>query len=162
MASVNNEFSPNVGAGVYLHSDKTYIGISVPAFLQTNKYADNDRAIYLDKMHFYLIGGHVFDLSDNVQFKPAFLLKATQGAPLQLDLSGNFMFSEKFVVGGAWRWGAAVSAMAGFQVTRGMFIGYGYDRETTNLTHYNSGSHELFLRFEIFKKGVGFVSPRFF
>lgn len=39
------------------------------------------------------------------------------------------MFSEKFVVGGAWRWGAAVSAMAGFQVTRGMFIGYGYDRK---------------------------------
>ncbi|MFC0779217.1 type IX secretion system membrane protein PorP/SprF [Flavobacterium sp. HJSW_4] len=162
LTSVNNDFSPNIGAGVYLYSHNTYFGLSVPAFLQTSKYADNDRAVYLDKMHLYLIGGHVFDLSPSVQFKPAFLLKATQGAPLQLDLSGNFMFNEKFVVGGSWRWGAAVSAMAGFQVTKGMFIGYGYDHETTNLTHYNSGSHELFLRFELVKKAGGMITPRFF
>jgi type IX secretion system PorP/SprF family membrane protein len=160
--NINNEFSPNVGAGVYFHSDKTYIGLSVPQFLQTTRYKDNDRAVYLDKMHLYLIGGYVFDLSDNVKFKPAFLLKAVQGAPLQLDLSGNFMFNDKFVVGAAWRWGAAVSAMAGFQITQGMYIGYGYDRETTNLTHYNSGSHEIFLRFELVNKNRGFISPRFF
>ncbi len=44
-----------------------------------------------------------------------------------------------------------MSAMVGFQVTDGMYIGYGYDLETTNLENYNSGSHEVFLRYEIFK-----------
>jgi hypothetical protein len=29
--------------------------------------------------------------------------------------------------------------------------GYGYDLETTNLNN-NSGSHEIFLRYELFKK----------
>lgn len=162
LQSISNELRPNVGAGLYLHSDKTYLGLSVPNFLETKVYSDNDRAIYMERMHAYLIGGHVFDLSSSVKFKPAFLLKATQGAPLQLDLSGNFMFNEKFVLGAAWRWSAAVSAMAGFQATPGLYIGYGYDLETTKLANYNSGSHEIFLRFELNKRTDRIISPRFF
>ncbi|AOW11269.1 PorP/SprF family type IX secretion system membrane protein [Flavobacterium gilvum] len=162
LQSVTNDFNPNIGAGVYFYSDNTYIGLSIPNFFQDKKYSDSDRAVYMEKMHFYLIGGHVFDLSPSIKFKPAFLLKAVEGAPLQLDLSGNFMFNEKFVLGVAWRWNAAVSAMAGFQVTPGMYIGYGYDMETTKLANYNSGSHEIFLRFEFLNKDGGIVSPRFF
>jgi type IX secretion system PorP/SprF family membrane protein len=163
LQSIDNDLRPNVGAGLYLHSDKTYIGLSVPNFLQTTIYTDlNDRAIYMERMHAYLIGGHVFDLSSSVKFKPSFLLKGVQGAPLQLDLSGNFMFNDKFVLGAAWRWSAAVSAMAGFQATPGLYIGYGYDLETTKLANYNSGSHEIFLRFELFKRTDRIISPRFF
>ena len=162
LQNVSNDFTPNIGAGVFLHSDNTYLGLSVPNFLKTTKYSNNDRAVYLDEMHFYLIGGHVFDLSSEIKFKPSFLLKATQGAPLQLDLSGNFLFNEKFTLGVAWRWNAAVSAMAGFQISPGLFVGYGYDLETTNLENYNSGSHEIFLRYEIFKNNEKVITPRFF
>jgi hypothetical protein len=52
--------------------------------------------------------------------------------------------------------------MAGFQVSDGVYIGYGYDLETTRLRRYNSGSHEVFLRFELFKRENKIVSPRFF
>ena len=104
----------------------------------------------------------MFDLSPSIQFKPAFLMKEVSGAPLQLDVSGNFLFNEKFVLGLAWRWSAAVSAMAGFQITDGMYIGYGYDLETTKLANYNSGSHEVFLRFELPTKQNRIITPRFF
>ena len=113
-------------------------------------------------MNFYAIGGYVFDISQNVKFKPAFLTKLVTGSPLQVDASANFLFMDKFMLGAAYRWDAAVSAMAGFQVTDGLFIGYGYDRETTNLRRFNSGSHEVFLRFELFNKVSKLVSPRFF
>jgi hypothetical protein len=66
------------------------------------------------------------------------------------------------MLGGAYRWSAAFSAMAGFQITDGLFIGYSYDMETTELKNYNSGSHEVFLRFELFSKVSKMVSPRFF
>ncbi|MNU05425.1 hypothetical protein D3C72_2502250 [compost metagenome] len=72
------------------------------------------------------------------------------------------MFYEKFTVGLAYRWSASVSAMAGFQVSDGLYIGYGYDHETTNLRKYNSGSHEIFLRFEFFNNYSKMISPRFF
>lgn len=161
--NLDNYFSPNIGAGIYLHSDQTYFGLSIPGFLNSKKYADSPEvAVNVEQMNLYFIAGHVFDLSYNVQFKPALMTKLTQGAPLQLDVSGNFLFNEKFVLGAAWRWDAAVSAMAGFQISDGLFIGYAYDYETTQLRRFNSGSHEVFLRFELFTKQNKIVSPRFF
>ena len=162
LQNLKNDFSPNVGAGVYFHSDKLYLGASVPNFFETKRYIDNSVAIFKERTNLYLIGGYVFDLTSNLKFKPAFLSKIVEGAPLQLDVSGNFLINEKFVLGAAWRWSAAVSLMAGFQVTDGLYIGYGYDLETTKLRKYNSGSHEVFLRFELFKKAERIVSPRFF
>jgi type IX secretion system PorP/SprF family membrane protein len=162
LQSLSNNFSPNVGAGAYFHSDKSYLGLSVPNFFQTKRYNDNDYAVYKERMNAYLIGGYVFDLSPNLKFKPAFLGKMVQGAPLQLDVSGNFLINDKFVLGAAWRWSAAASLMAGFQVSDGLYIGYGYDLDTTKLAHYNSGSHEIFLRYELFKRQDRIVSPRFF
>ena len=162
LQNFNNEFSPNFGAGVYLHSDKLYLGLSVPNFLQDAKYNDNEVAVFQERMNFYFIGGYVFDVSQSIKFKPAVLTKMVTGSPLQVDASANFLFFDKFMLGGAYRWDAAVSALAGFQVTDGLFIGYSYDMETTQLRRYNSGSHEVFLRFELFNKVSKMVSPRFF
>jgi len=160
--NLRNVFTPNIGAGIYYHSDKAYVGLSVPNFIQTNRYDDNEVAIFKEKINYYLIGGYVFDLSNDIKFKPAFLTKLVEGSPLQVDVSANFMFVEKVTLGIAYRWSAAMSAMVGFQVSDGMYIGYGYDLETTNLENYNSGSHEVFLRYEIFKNNEKITTPRFF
>lgn len=162
--NLNNKFSPNVGAGVYWHSDKAYIGLSIPNFIETNRYNDNDIAIFKDKINYYLIAGYVFDLDkyQYIKFKPALLTKMVEGAPLQVDVSANFMFADKFVVGVAYRWSAALSAMVGFQISDGLYLGYGYDHETTSLRHYNSGSHEIFLRYEFLKNYGKITTPRFF
>lgn len=162
LQNYDSKLSPNFGAGIYLHSDKLYFGVSVPNFLQDNKYNDNSVTVFKEKMTFYTIGGYVFDISPDVKFKPAFLTKVVAGAPLQVDLSGNFLLFDKFMLGAAYRWDAAISGMAGFQITDGLFIGYGYDKETTNLRNYNSGSHEIFVRFELFNRVKKLVSPRFF
>ena len=158
----NNKFTPNIGAGIYLHSDKAYVGFSVPNFIETDRYNDNEVAIFKEKINYYLIGGYVFDITSDIQFKPAGLLKIVQGAPLQADISGNFMFMEKLTVGIAYRWSAAMSGMVGFQISEGLHIGYGYDLETTHLDKYNSGSHEIFLRYELFKNNTRMTTPRFF
>lgn len=160
--NIENEFSPNIGAGLYFYSDKLYLGLSVPHILDTDVYDDNASSVNLEAMHYYLIGGYVFDLSPSLQFKPAFMCKTIEGAPLQVDVSANFLFNEKFTLGAAYRWDASVSALAGFQITSGLLIGYGYDLETTKLANYNSGSHEIFLRFELSKNRERIDTPRFF
>lgn len=165
--NIDNKFSPNVGAGIYYHSDKSYIGLSVPNFLETKHFDKGQNgfgsnSIASEKMHYYLIAGHVFDLSSSLKMKPAFLTKMVKGAPLQVDLSANFIYNERFTLGAAYRWDAAASLMAGFQINNSLFLGYGYDMEVTKLANYNSGSHEVFLRYELFKKAEKVVSPRFF
>ncbi|MCS4238658.1 type IX secretion system membrane protein PorP/SprF [Myroides odoratus] len=160
--NISNKFNPNIGAGLYLYSDRAYLGISVPNFLTQDRYDDNEVNTMRQKAHFYLMGGYVFELGRDVQFKPAVLAKAISGSPLQVDATANFLFYEKFTLGAAYRWDASVSALAGFQVTKDLFVGYAYDFETTQLRHYNSGSHEVFLRFELFKRGSRINAPRFF
>jgi hypothetical protein len=61
-----------------------------------------------------LIAGYILDINNAIKFKPA--LKMVKGAPLQVDLSGNFMFNEKFVLELLIVECAAVTAMAGFQI----------------------------------------------
>jgi type IX secretion system PorP/SprF family membrane protein len=160
--NIDNRFTPNIGAGIYYHSDKTYIGLSIPHFLETSHYKDNTSSVASEKMHFFFIAGRVFDLSENLKFKPALLTKMVNGAPLQVDISGNFLINDKFNLGVAYRWDAAVSAMLGFQINESIFIGYAYDLETTKLANYNSGSHEVFLRYELFRNYEKIISPRFF
>lgn len=162
LTDISGEFTPNIGAGVYWHNEKTYFGFSVPNFLETTRYNDNILSTMQQKMHYYFMGGHVIDINPTLKFKPAFLLKAVKGAPLQADITGNFLIHDKFTLGAAYRWDAAWSALVGFQITDGMFIGYSYDSDIKALRNYNNGSHEVFLRFELFNKYRRVNSPRFF
>jgi type IX secretion system PorP/SprF family membrane protein len=156
-----NLTSPLIGAGAYLHSRKYYIGFSVPNFLQTDHYDDFQESLATERMHFYLIGGYVFDLSPTLQFKPAFLTKAVSGAPLIVDVSANFWINEKVTLGLAYRWDDALSFLAGFQISRHFYFGYAYDWNQTGLSNYTGGSHEFFLRYELNRVGK-ILSPRFF
>lgn len=160
-----NTFLPNIGAGVYYYGENYYVGFSIPHLLDTKTFSKTDERKITDineKQHYNLMGGYVFDLSSDIKFKPAALMKMVSGSPLQVDLSGNFMYDERFVVGLAYRWSAAVSAMAGFQIDRNWFIGYAFDWETTKINKYNYGSHEIFLRYEFYRDIQKIISPRFF
>jgi type IX secretion system PorP/SprF family membrane protein len=160
--NIDNRVSPNVGVGAYWYSNKTYLGLSIPYLLET-KHFDNDvQSVASERMHIHAMAGYVFDLSENTKFKPSVLTKIVKGSPLQVDLSANFLFYDKLTLGAAYRWSAAVSVMAGFQISDSWLIGYAYDRDTTRLGNFNSGSHEIFLRYELFKNYDRVVSPRFF
>ena len=129
--------------------------------LKTEHFDDNQVSIAQERMSYYLIAGYVFNLSANTKFKPAALLKAISGAPIIADLSANFLFNDKLTLGVAYRWDDSISGLLGFQVTDGLYLGYSYDATTTELNNYNSGSHEIMLRFELQKVGR-ILSPRFF
>ncbi|EAQ99864.1 hypothetical protein FB2170_16121 [Maribacter sp. HTCC2170] len=161
---IDNKFSPNFGAGVYYHTNKFYAGLSVPRFLQTSHFDESSISTAKEQMNFYLITGYVFDLNTNLKFKPTVLSKVVQGAPLQLDLSANFMMNDKFILGAAYRWDAALSGMVGFQVNESLLIGMAYDREITELgsAAFNDGSFEIIFRYDFIKTKGYLKSPRFF
>ncbi|MGW9685646.1 PorP/SprF family type IX secretion system membrane protein [Flagellimonas sp. 2504JD1-5] len=166
--NIDNQFNPNFGLGLYFHNDRFYAGLSAPNVLETEYFdnGDSDSVNFLaaERINFYFITGYVFDLNADWKFKPALLTKAVGGAPLQVDLSATFLFAEKFSFGAAYRLDAAVSALAGFQITDQVMLGLAYDRETTELggTQFNDGSFEVFLRWELLKAFQKTVSPRFF
>lgn len=163
-SDIENKFSPNFGAGVYYRkADKWYLGLSVPNILETKHFDESSLSTATERMNFYLIGGYVFDINADLKLKPAALIKAVQGAPLQADISANALLKEKFTFGLAYRWDAAVSAMLGYQLSESFMLGFAYDRETTDLgqTKFEQGSFEVFLRFEP-RDVTKILSPRFF
>jgi len=160
--NVDNRLTPIIGLGAYAYSNKWYMGLSVPSVLETTHYDDSTISNATEKPTLYAIGGYVFDLSDNIKFKPAVLGKFTSNASAAIDISANFLFHEKFTMGVAYRYDAAVSALAGFQISEQILIGYAYDYSVSGLGNYSSGSHEIFLRFEVFKSPSRAISPRFF
>lgn len=160
-----SEFNPNFGVGFYYHTDKFYLGLSAPDLINNEAFDNNGQNLLsVERVNYFLITGYVFDLNNNFKFKPALLTKAVSGAPLQVDISANFLFNDRFSFGAAYRWDAAVSALAGFQLTDQLMLGIAYDREITELgaTQFNDGSFEVFLRFELLRRFQRTVSPRFF
>ncbi len=161
---IQNRFSPNLGAGVYYHTQRFYAGFSVPRILETTHFDESSLSTASERMNFYLITGYVMDMDAFWKFKPALLTKVVQGAPLQLDISANFMYNDKFIIGAAYRWDAAFSGMAGFQISPSFLIGLAYDREITELGNaaFNDGSFEVILRYDFIRVQGNLKSPRFF
>jgi len=122
-------------------------------------------------VHFFMTGGYVFTFNgnDNLKVKPAFMAKGVEGAPLSLDVTANILINNKFELGAGYRMGDSVSGLASFYITPALRLGYSYDYTLTNLDAFNSGSHEVFLLYDLggnkdsSKNGKGYeVSPRFF
>ncbi len=169
--NIDNKLQPQIGAGVYYNTEKFYVGLSVPNFLTTKHFDESSiedlqniqaETTAKERMHYFLIAGYVFDLSDNLKFKPATLFKMVSGSPLQADVSANFLLYDRVTLGAAYRWSAAMSGMVGFQATDNIFIGFGYDYQTTDIETYSDGSYEVMLRFELFNKPERVLTPRFF
>lgn len=151
---IDNKFSPNVGAGLFYYTNTFYPGISVPRILETKHFKASSISTASERSTYYIMAGHVTNVNPSLQFKPAILTKVVMGAPLQIDVSANFMMNDKFLFGVGYRWDAAWNAIFGFNLSDGILLGLAYDREVTALgnTEFNAGSFEVLLRFELLKK----------
>ncbi|MGB3150456.1 MAG: type IX secretion system membrane protein PorP/SprF, partial [Maribacter sp.] len=154
---LNNEmisnFYPTVGAGLFMYGDDWYLGASVPNFLTEGIYNDEVATVVEDRLQFNFIGGYVFGLSDNLKFKPAFLVNSISGNPVNINVSANFLISDVFTAGVSYRVNNAFSGLAGFQVAPSTFIGYSYDYNTNLLGDFNNGSHEIIVKFYLGRGG---------
>jgi len=160
--NINGKLLPTVGTGVFYFTDNAYLGLSVPNLFPSEHYDRDIERKSDERMHFNFIGGYVFDLNTDLKFKPSFFVKEVNGAPLSVDASANFLLHETLNLGVNYRWNDTVSAILGFQLSPQFNIGYAYDYTTGDLTNYNSGSHEIFLRYQWISRVTKIKSPRFF
>jgi type IX secretion system PorP/SprF family membrane protein len=160
-----NILKPNIGIGAYYFNDNYYVGLSAPNLL-SSKHIEERSGISnygSENVHVFFTGGYVFDLSDSFKLKPAFMSKFVQGAPIAVDISTNVLYNDKFELGAAYRVGDAISTLVNIKVTPSVRVGYAYDYTISNLGQFNSGTHEIFVLFNLDLLGKGYdKSPRFF
>jgi type IX secretion system PorP/SprF family membrane protein len=160
-----NILKPNIGIGAYYFNDNYYVGLSAPNLL-SSKHIEERSGISnygSENVHVFFTGGYVFTLSDSFKLKPAFISKFVQGAPIAVDISANILYNDKFELGAAYRVGDAISTLVNIKVTPSVRVGYAYDYTISNLGQFNSGTHEIFVLFNLDLLGKGYdKSPRFF
>lgn len=159
-----NRVFPNFGTGIYFYTNDYYVGFSTPNLLNSKHLntIDGVQRLGQEAIHMYLTGGYVFDLDKNFKIKPSFLARTVEGVPPMFDFSTNILFRDRFELGVSYRYDDSFSGLAKFGVTPNLHIGYAYDYTTTNLGNFNSGSHEIFILFNLnLNKGYD-KSPRFF
>ncbi|MFN8352360.1 MAG: type IX secretion system membrane protein PorP/SprF [Flavobacteriales bacterium] len=168
--NIQQKLDPQFGFGVMWYSDRHYLGVSTPKMLRTDFFESvslTDTAVTDlwqagQRAHWFISGGYVFDMGMYTKFKPTFLVKAVDGAPLSFDLSANFLFYEKFWLGAMYRHTDAVGLLAQYGITRDLSVGYAYDYPISTLNNYTGGSHEIMVGFEFGNKLKGIRSPRYF
>jgi type IX secretion system PorP/SprF family membrane protein len=152
----------NIGAGMFYYTQKYYIAFSVPNMIKSTHLDYDGRKYGNETSHYFLTGGYVFDLSENVKFKPFGMVKTAFGAPVSFDVSTNFLFNQKFEVGATYRKEDSFGAMVNYSITPSLRIGYAYDHIISDLKVSTSSSHEIILLFDLnFPKKVS-QSPRYF
>ncbi len=163
MGEIDQKFMPNVGVGAFLSSKKFYIGLSVPKIIKNDfKNNVNNYSSFAELRHFFLTGAYVFDLSQDIKFKPTFLTKAAIGTPVQVDLSANFLIKEKFWLGATYRTGDAAGFIAQWIFDKKLRIGYAIDFTTTKFKNYHDGVHEVMISYELNFLKTRIPSPRYF
>lgn len=183
-----NKILPNVGGGVYLSNDRSYIGISCPQIIQnplTNyNFPKTDSSVAQasrTKRHFFLMMGFVLG-KGNFKVKPSTMVRYTQGSPLGFDGNINFWIKDKisFGVSGRISQFQNFSQVEGFDAAVGMLelqltpqfrLGYAYDFTSNRLNDPSKKgvsrlmgipTHEAMIRYEFGYAKNKILTPRYF
>jgi type IX secretion system PorP/SprF family membrane protein len=152
----------NLGSGLFYYTNKYYLALSVPNMMKSKHLDFNGREFGSEVSHYFVTGGYVFDVSENIKFKPFFMMKSAFNAPTSLDLSTNFLFNQKFEAGITYRLEDSFGAMINYAISPNVKLGYAYDHIVSDLNVTTPSSHEIVLLFDLnFPRKVS-SSPRFF
>jgi len=163
IGKIEERWRPNVGAGAMWLWERGYLGLSAPRLINHN-YTNSPYKV-MERISYYFTGGYVFNIGYTTKFKPAFMVKATNGAPLSIDASANFLFYEKLWLGTAYRFNdtaGALGFMADFQIFRDWRIGYTFELPTSEIRPYTNNTHEFIIMFEVFNPRRRVTSPRYY
>ena len=99
----NESFSnPHIGAGLLLRHKRYYVGLSIPNFLNGDRYVKKGNIVQQasDNAHVYLNGAYMFPVHKNIVVTPAVLVRYVEGAPNSYDVSATGEYAERMSLGG--------------------------------------------------------------
>ncbi|MEL6560160.1 MAG: type IX secretion system membrane protein PorP/SprF [Bacteroidota bacterium] len=169
----NLGFKWNFGAGLMLHSDRYYVGVSVPQLLNKKYFENLPDDVESSRLvrHLFVSAGYVLNTDSDVVLKPNVLFKAVQNAPIEFDINLNALLSKVLWLGVSLRSELSqatekkagplesISGLIALQINPQMQLGYAYDFTTTAI---NTNSHEIMLNYIFNLPTNKILTPRYF
>jgi type IX secretion system PorP/SprF family membrane protein len=164
---------PVVGLGLYFAAPKYAITLSAPNLIQQDIESNQTLSKY-----FQSFAGveYLFKLNDKWALKPAVFGHYQAKSPFNVDMNAYVIYNDFLWLGAGYR--TSNTFMAGMQIefndkwlpnlSMPFRIGYAYDFSNKNYSNVTSGTHEIFIGFDLGKKGsspndfIQSTSPRYF
>jgi len=167
-ANSENVITPNFGFGILYHTDKFYVGLSIPRLIDDNVTMGSYGSVIKNisfkpkNFHYYLTVGRAFEINEAFTLKPQLMLKAVINSPLQFDINLNALIKKRLWLGVSYRSLADISGIVGVYVVPQFMISYSYDYSLSKINTVSSGSHEIALSYLFAYKGKKIANPRYF
>lgn len=142
---------PNVGFGIVYYKSNYFISASIPYLLdtpvfKTASYLDSE--INLNYQNFFLTAGAVFELSENVEFKPSLIVKNNENLPITFDINSNLVYRDLVEGGISYRYENSLSVIFAVLLNNKYRVGYAYDHKFATFGD-NLSSHEIILTVDL-------------
>lgn len=172
--TTDSYFSPNFGAGFYLHNEKFYFGLSSISLLGVNDEKSTATDLVYDETfdqvkHVYASAGAMVDITDNFSIKPDMLLKSVAFTPAQLDVNLSLIFYNSLLLGAGYRTNKSYSIVAEYMIdientlfSHEAGIGYSFNSMTGFESTFLGPAHEIFIVYRFNKHNTNIKNPRFF
>jgi type IX secretion system PorP/SprF family membrane protein len=144
----------DVNAGFHLYSPKFFVMGSFQRLLgrQIQFTSYNNSLAF----HYNTIAGYNFRFQNSkkkqMEIQPSIMVRFVRPLPVQVTGMLRFTYENKFWGGLLYRTDDAIGIMAGMRIKDRLDIGYSFDYTVSNLSNYQSGSHEVMLSFVISRK----------
>lgn len=138
---------PNIGFGGLYYTDRFMIGLSIPNILKSNQFEIFEttyRNNSISNANYFLTGEAIFDISEDLKYKPSAIIKYTPTLPVSFDVNSNFMYKETIEAGLSYRYKQSISALLAVIINKKVRIGYAYDYQLAEFGD-NLISHEIIL-----------------
>ena len=140
-------FGFDMGLGAFYNTEKLYVGLSTTHLNQTSFTYPEEIAETKLIRHYYLMAGYNIQLPNPMfEIMPSLMVQSDLRSNL-IYLNTNLRYNKRFWGGVSYTVGGALTALFGIEMMNGLMIGYSYDFELSPLMKYNSGSHEVTVRY---------------
>ena len=159
--NTNNAYF-NVGTGFFYYTENYYFAASIPNLLKSKHLDVNGRQFGSEREHYFITGGYVFNVNENLKVKPFAMAKTAFNAPVSWDASLNALLYNRLELGATYRLQDSFGAMVNFTINPNLRIGYAYDNILSDLNMTTSSSHEIILLYDINFSKKASSSSRYF
>jgi type IX secretion system PorP/SprF family membrane protein len=156
-ALINGQRLVNIGfvsgTGLYLHNKQMFVGLSAPYLVNTMN------SNFLKENPIILNSGYFIGLDRDHGIKPSVLVRYVHNSPVSADINLNYYYKYQFGFGLSYRTNKSLVGITEFGINHQLRICYSYDCELNRLKKYQSGSHEILIRY-YFGYNINAKNPR--
>lgn len=140
----------DLGAGLWLYSDKLFFGYSIEQ-LSKNRSTQLDGSVGFEfKPHHFIVAGYRLNLNNYLRLVPNVMVRHLETGPSSIDYSMRLEYAHRIWAGISYRKENAIVGSFGLFITNELRFNYSYDHGTSKGGRDGLNAHEISLRISLF------------